>query len=304
MTSLFRSAFRSSWPKTATPAAFSPCRASFQGCFDALQQHRYSSSSAAATRTAIVTGSANGIGRAIAVRLARDGFDVCVNDLPSNAEQLESVVSEIQSIGRSAIAAYGDVATYTDVASMVSASVDALGPLSVMVANAGIARARPILEISDPELKRMWDVNIGGVFHCDQAAAKQFIAQGSGGRIINAGSGASYRADPMIAHYCATKAAVRSLTQSFAIALGPHNITVNAYGPGIVDTNMWDVIDEGMAGMEGGLPRGQNFHKHPISLGRTSVPDDPAKLVSWLASPEAEYVSGQTILIDGGLVFS
>ncbi len=232
------------------------------------------------------------------------------------------VIQEIQSLGRRSVAAYADVSKLSEVEDMVATSVNTLGPLTVMVANAGIANAKPILEITEHELKRILDINIGGVFHCNSTAGKQFIKQGTGGKILNAArqvcwptdlslqidvlhSGTSFRPDAALAHYSATKAAVRSLTQSFAIVFGPHGITVNGYAPGIVDTGMWEEIDRGMGAMNG-MKKGENFKKHEleIPLRRTSIPEDPAKLVSWLASPEADYVTGQTIVIDGGLVFS
>ncbi|KAF8920569.1 acetoin dehydrogenase-like protein [Mucidula mucida] len=250
------------------------------------------STSVKPARSAIVTGAGQGIGRAIALRLAQDGFDVCVNDLPSNEKHVQGVIQEIQSLGRRSVAAYADVSKLSEVEDMVATSVNTLGPLTVMVANAGIANAKPILAITEHELKRILDINIGGVFHCNSTAGKQFIKQGTGGKILNA---ARQR----------DEAAVRSLTQSFAIVFGPHGITVNGYAPGIVDTGMWEEIDRGMGAMNG-MKKGENFKKHEleIPLRRTSIPEDPAKLVSWLASPEADYVTGQTIVIDGGLVFS
>lgn len=112
-------------------------------------------------------------------------------------------------------------------------------------------------------------------------------------------------ADPKLAPYCASKAAVRSITQSFAKALGQHKINVNAYAPGVVDTNMWEVIDEGMSSVNG-MKKGDNFKAFgaDILLGRSSVPEDPANVVSWLASKDSDYVTGQTIVVDGGMVFT
>ncbi|PBK95313.1 acetoin reductase [Armillaria gallica] len=258
----------------------------------------------ASPRTAIVTGAGQGIGRGIALRLAQDGFNICVNDLSSNADQVKSVVEEITSLGVRAVSAFGDVSKRTDVEEIVKISVDTLGPLTVMVANAGIARSKPILDITEDDLRRIFEVNVMGVFNSDAIAAKQFIKQGTSGKILNAASGTSFRAHHLLAHYSATKAAVRSLTHSFAMELGRHRITVNAYAPGIVASPMWEEIDRGMSAING-LPIGQNFSRYTdsICLGRTSVPDDPAKLVSFLASPDSDYMTGQTIVIDGGNVF-
>ncbi|SJK96959.1 related to L-2.3-butanediol dehydrogenase [Armillaria ostoyae] len=267
-------------------------------------RHVHRSVTTASPRTAIVTGAGQGIGRGIALRLAQDGFNICVNDLSSNPDQVKSVVEEITSLGGRAVSAFGDVSKRTDVEEIVKISVDTLGPLTVMVANAGIAHSKPILNITEDDLRRIFEVNVMGVFNSDAIAAKQFIKQGTSGKILNAASGTSFRADHLLAHYSATKAAVRSLTHSFAMELGRHRITVNAYAPGIVASPMWEEIDRGMSEING-LPIGQNFSRFTdsICLGRTSVPDDPAKLVSFLAGPDSDYMTGQTIVIDGGNVF-
>ncbi|KAK0505295.1 hypothetical protein EDD18DRAFT_1316331 [Armillaria luteobubalina] len=231
------------------------------------------------SRTAIVTGAGQGIGRGIALHLARDGFNICVNDLSSNANQVKS--KRLLSLGVSAVGAFGDVSKRTDVEEVVKISIDNFGPLTVMVANAGIAHSKPILDITDDDLRRIFEVNVMGVLNSDAVAAKQFIKQGTGGKILNAASGTSFRADHLLAHYSDTKAAVRSLTHSFAMELGRHRITVNAYAPGI-----------GMSEING-LPVGQNFSRFTdsICLGRTS------------RAPDSDYMTGQTIVIDGGNVF-
>jgi len=257
------------------------------------------------SKSAIVTGAGQGIGKAIALRLARDGFDVCVNDLEHNSSMVESVVKEIKSLGRNAIPAYADVSKYPQVETMVEASVEGLGPLDVMVANAGIAQVQWAMDAKEADLQKLFEVNFYGVLYSDQVAAKQFIKQGSGGKIVNCASIVAFRPFLMIPIYSATKAAVKSLTQSLAMELAKHNITVNGYAPGVVDSAMWDSIDAGMSWING-LPKGQNFlnTKSQITLGRTSVPEDVAKLVSFLASPDSDYVTGQTLLVDGGMAFS
>ncbi|KIK69298.1 hypothetical protein GYMLUDRAFT_35374 [Collybiopsis luxurians FD-317 M1] len=261
--------------------------------------------SRAVSKSAIVSGSAQGIGRAIALRLARDGFDICVNDLPHNSENAERVVNEIKSLGRKAIPVYADVSKYSQVEAMVEASVEALGPLDVMVANAGNGKIQWGIDVKEADIQKNFEVNVYGVLWQNQAAAKQFIKQGSGGKIINCASTVAFRPFALFSVYSATKAAVRSLTQSLAMELAKHNITVNAYGPGVVDTPMWDEADAQLSAING-LPKGQNFQntKAGITLGRTSVPEDVAKLVSFLASPDSDYVTGQTMLVDGGMAFS
>ncbi|KAF5374572.1 hypothetical protein D9757_010180 [Collybiopsis confluens] len=257
------------------------------------------------SKTAIVSGSGQGIGKAIALRLARDGFDVCVNDLENNSSSVESVVNEIKSLGRNAVPVYADVSKYSYVESMVETSVNALGPLDVIVANAGITKVHLVLDATEADTQRILAVNFCGVLWQDQAAAKQFIKQGTGGKIINCASIVAFRPLPLVPIYSASKAAVRSLTQSFAMELAKHKITVNAYAPGIVDTPMWRSADEIMSSING-LPKGQNFEntKSMIALGETSVPEDVAKMVSYLASPDSDYVTGQTMIVDGGMVFS
>ncbi|KAK0448630.1 3-oxoacyl-reductase [Armillaria borealis] len=251
-------------------------------------RHVHRSVTTASPHTAIVTGAGQGIGRGIALRLAQDGFNICVNDLSSNADQVKLVVEEITSLGGRAVSAFGDVSKRTDVEEIVKISVDTLGPLTVMVANAGIAHSKPILDITEDDLRRIFEVNVMGVFNSDAIAAKQFIKQGTSGKILNAASGTSFRADHLLAHYSATKAAVRSLTHSFAMELGRHRITVNAYAPGIVASPMWEEIDRGMSEINS-LPIGQNFSRFTdsICLGRTN----------------SDYMTGQTIVIDGGNVF-
>ncbi|KAJ4479129.1 acetoin dehydrogenase-like protein [Lentinula aciculospora] len=256
-------------------------------------------------RSAIVTGAGRGIGRAIALRLAQDGFDVCVNDLDKNVEDVNNVVKEIQSLGRSGVAFCGDVSSMASVQEMIAASVAGLGPLNVMVANAGIAKVSWPMDVTEEDMREMFEVNVYGVVNSNIAAAQQFIKQGTKGKILNAASGVSFRADALLPMYSASKSAVRSLTQSFAIELGRKGITVNGYAPGIVQSAMWKHIDTEL-GKINGLPQGENFNSFTknIALRRTSIPEDAAKLVSYLAGPDSDYVTGQTILVDGGLVFN
>ncbi|KAJ3838178.1 acetoin reductase, partial [Lentinula raphanica] len=191
--------------------------------------------------------------------------------------------------------------------------VDKLGPLDVMVANAGIAHVQWAMDAKEADIERLFAVNFYGVVYSAQVAARQFIKQKTGGKIINAARQAvcilrlvvSFRPFAMLPIYSATKAAVRSLTQSLAIELAAHKITVNAYAPGVVDSFMWETIDKGM-GEINGLLKGENFKKtrDSIVLGRTSVPEDVAKMVSYLASSDSDYVTGQTMLVDGGIAFS
>lgn len=256
-------------------------------------------------KTALITGAGRGIGQAIAERLADDGFNIIIADVPEAKENVDKVVTSIQDRGRDAVGVFGDVADPTDVARFLSEGTAALGNLDVFIANAGIAQVDPILDVQPAALDRMLDVNIKGVYYCYQAAARQFIAQGTSGKIIGAASIVAYRPFPLLASYSATKWAVRGLTQAAAMEFAKHKITVNAYAPGVVGTAMWDLIDERLTSIEG-TPRGSALARQVdgILAGRVSVPEDVAKLVSFLSGPDSDHMTGQTVLIDGGINFS
>jgi meso-butanediol dehydrogenase/(S,S)-butanediol dehydrogenase/diacetyl reductase len=192
-------------------------------------------------KVALVTGAGMGIGRAIAERLAGDGFAIAVNDI--SAENAETFAAELRAAGTPAAAVSADVSKQAEVHNMVDAAVAELGRLDVMVANAGIVQVDPILEINEADFDKLFAINVKGVIWCAQTAAKQMIAQGEGGKIINAGSDASFMGHPMLGSYSASKFCVRSLTQTMAREFAAHGITVNAYCPGIVDTGMWEIID-------------------------------------------------------------
>ncbi|KAH4354649.1 hypothetical protein HBH70_169990 [Parastagonospora nodorum] len=285
------------------------------------------------SRTAIVTGSSRGIGKAIAIRMAHDGYDVCINDIQANKSGCDEVVKEIQKLGRKSFAYTADVSNLKEVQGLVKSSVEELGPLNTMVANAGIAQVKALLDLTPDDLSRMFQVNVYGVFNCYSTAAKQMISQGSGGKLLGAASVSYYRQwctfsssvsctrhllifasqkivafkpFALLSHYSASKWAVRGMTQAFAMEMAEHKITVNAYAPGIVGTAMWDLIDEKL-GEKTGAKKGDTIKKYTdelIALGRTSVPEDVASTVSFLSSKDSDYMTGQTIVIDGGIIFT
>ncbi|NHN56359.1 acetoin reductase [Calidifontibacter sp. DB0510] len=251
-----------------------------------------------------VTGAARGIGKSIALRLAQDGHDVAVSDLPSMADELAGTQQEIEAAGVKSVALQGDVSDPTSVRALVADTVAALGSLDVMVANAGIAQTKPLLEVSPEEYDKVHAVNGRGVFLCYTEAARQMIEQGTGGKIIGAASIAAHKGFPLLGVYCSSKFAVRALTQAAAQEWAPHGITVNAYCPGIVDTTMWEEIDHDL-GEINQVGKGESMKAMAagIALGRVSTGEDVAKLVSYLAGPDSDYMTGQSVLVDGGMIF-
>ena len=254
---------------------------------------------------AVVTGSGRGIGQGIAQRLGADGHHVIVADLPSMQDGVAETVATIESAGGRATGAEVNVTDEDSLSRLVEVAVDAGGKLDVFVANAGIAQVEPLIDYSKADFEKIVDVNLTGVFLSYQAAAKQMIEQGNGGKIIGAASIVAFRPFALLSPYSATKWAVRGLTQGAAMEWAKHGITVNAYGPGIVGTAMWDLIDEKLAAEEG-LAKGEAIKKYAgdILMGRVSVPEDVANLVSFLASEDSDYITGQTMLVDGGMQFS
>lgn len=255
-------------------------------------------------RVALVTGAARGIGRAIALRLAAEGADLAVCDL--DGAGVGRVADEARQLGRRALSARIDVTSAQQVEALVAQTASELGRLDIAVANAGILVVAPLLEISEPDWERLFDVNVRGVWLTAAAAARQMIAQRSGGRIILAASRAGKQPSRLglTGAYSTTKHAVVGLTRSFGVELAPHQITVNAYCPGTVDTDMWDLIDREVAERRG-VPLGsvKAAAVAEIPLGRIEQPDDVANLVAWLASDQSSYLTGQSINVEGGSVF-
>ncbi|WP_114395625.1 acetoin reductase [Oleisolibacter albus] len=253
-------------------------------------------------KVALVTGAGQGIGRGIALRLARDGADLVIVDL--NPEKMEAVAKEARALGRRATTFVADVSDRAQVHAAVDHAVHTLGGLDIMVNNAGIAQVQPLLDVTPEEVERIFRINVQGVLWGIQAAAATFKKLGRKGKIINASSIAGHDGFALLGVYSATKFAVRALTQAAAKELAADGITVNAYCPGVVGTDMWVEIDKRMAAVTG-APVGATYKKYVegIALGRAETPDDVAGLVSFLASPDADYMTGQAPLIDGGLVY-
>ncbi|OWA33390.1 acetoin reductase [Saccharibacillus sp. O16] len=255
------------------------------------------------SKVAIVTGSAGGLGKGIAQRLAKDGFKVVLHDI--NEELLASAKSEFEASGYDVLTVKGDVSKREDQFNLVQQAVEQFGRLDVFVNNAGIDAVTPFLEIDEQQLNKLFSINVNGVVFGTQAAAEQFIKQGGKGKVINACSIAGHEAYEMLSTYSATKHAVKAFTHAAAKELAKHQITVNAYCPGVAKTKMWDRIDEEMVKYDGNMQPGDAFKKFSgaIALGRYQTPEDVANLVSFLASDDADYITGQAILTDGGLVY-
>lgn len=254
-------------------------------------------------KVAFITGAGQGIGEAIAGRLAEDGFAIAIADM--NTKAADAVANRIEAAGGKAYSVEVDVAQRDSVFAAVEKAAKELGGLDVVINNAGIAPATPIEDITPDAYRRVFDINVGGMIWGIQAAVKMFKELGHGGKIINAASQAGHVGNPELAVYSGSKFAVRGITQTAARDLAKLGITVNAYCPGIVNTPMMQKVAQEVADNAGqpfdwGM---QQFAKN-ITLGRISEPSDVAALVSYLAGPDSDYMTGQSVLIDGGMVFN
>lgn len=250
-------------------------------------------------KVAVVTGAAQGIGRACARRFAKEGASVVVADL--QASGATAAAKEIEDAGARAIGLPVDVRDQAQVQGMIDAAVEHFGGVDILMNNAGVIKITPFLEIDEAEWDLLFGVNCKGLLWCAQAAAKQMIEQGRGGKIINVASQAGRRGEAWVLTYCASKAAVISMTQSMALALAPHKINVNAISPGIVDTPLWIANDKRFAELMD-LPVGEPKRQFvaTIPLGRIEQPEDIAGMAAFLASSDADYITQQTYNVDGG----
>jgi glucose 1-dehydrogenase len=244
------------------------------------------------SKVALVTGSSSGIGRAIALRLARDGADVCVH-YRSDVDEANNARQQIEQMGSRAIAVQADVGKIVDVRRLVSETVNQLGRLDILVNNAGMEIMQPFLEVTEENYDRVLAVNLKGAFFCAQAAAQQMVRQGGGGRIVNISSVHEDLPMPGNAPYCASKGGMRMMMRTLCLELAPYQITVNDVAPGAIATPI------NQATLQSPELMGQLLAEIPLK--RIGSPEEVADLVAYLVSPEAAYVTGSSYFIDGGL---
>ena len=253
-------------------------------------------------RSVVITGAARGIGAGLAQRLAEEGAGVTVADL--NAEGTEKVAGSIREAGGKAIGIGCDVGDRPSVKAALDAAVAEFGRLDVLFNNAGISKTQHFLEVTEEDWDRIMRVNGLGVLFGMQEAAKIYKQQGGGGKIINTASIAGKEGFPLFPAYCASKFAVVSLTQSGARDLSGEGITVNAFCPGVVTTELWDQLDQDSRNVGETEREGQLLEEFSegIPVGRTSTPEDIAGLAVFLASADSDYITGQAINVDGGML--
>lgn len=247
-------------------------------------------------KSALVTGSARGIGRGFAEAYVREGATVAIADI--NLEAAEAAAREI---GEAAYAVQMDVASQDSIDAAIRAVVARAGKLDILINNAALFDGHAIVDIPRASYDKLFSVNVAGTLFTLQAAAKQMIAQGHGGKIINMASQAGRRGESLAAVYCATKAAVISLTQSAGLGLIGHGINVNAIAPGVVDGDHWVHVDSVFARLEGKKPGQKKAEVEAgVPAGRFATPDDLTGMAVFLATKEADYIVAQTYNVDGG----
>lgn len=247
-------------------------------------------------KSALITGAARGIGAAFARAYAAEGATVAIGDIAM--ERAEATAAEI---GGGAYAVRLDVTDQASIDAAVAAVAERAGGLDILVNNAALFDLAPIVEISRASYERLFSINVAGTLFVMQAAARQMIAQGRGGKIVNMASQAGRRGEPLVAIYCATKAAVISLTQSAGLNLIAHGINVNAIAPGVVDGEHWDGVDALFAKYEN-RPLGEKKRLvgESVPFGRMGRAEDLVGMAVFLASAEADYIVAQTYNVDGG----
>jgi meso-butanediol dehydrogenase/(S,S)-butanediol dehydrogenase/diacetyl reductase len=254
-----------------------------------------------AGKVALVTGAGQGNGRAIALRLAKDGAAIAVNDI--NAELAQATVDEVGRRGGRSLAAVGDISRLADIQAMIDRAVSGLGRLDILVNNAGLIRPNPFGAVTEADWDITFGVNARGLFFCTQEAAK---VMPPGSVIVNISSTAGRGVPTLSPPYAASKAAVINLTQNCARALAESGIRVNAVCPGIIDTDFNQRLDQLIGVQQQGLAPGEFLHQRAqtVLMKRLGTADEVASVVSFLVGSDASYLTGQSINVDGGIYFS
>lgn len=249
-------------------------------------------------KVAVLTGAASGIGEAVAARYLDEGARCVLVDVKPPGDIAPRLVADYPD---RVLALSADVTRRDDIDRIVSAAVERFGRIDILFNNAALFDMRPLLDESWDIYDRLFAVNVKGMFFLMQAVARRMVEQGHGGKIVNMSSQAGRRGEALVSHYCATKAAVLSYTQSAALALAPHRINVNGIAPGVVDTPMWDQVDALFARYEQ-LPLGEKKRRvgEAVPLGRMGLPADLTGAALFLASADADYITAQTLNVDGG----
>ena len=247
-------------------------------------------------KTALITGAARGIGQAFVEAYVKEGARVCIADI-----NIDAANETAREIGAGATTVHMDVTQQNSIDAAVAEAIGKLGHIDILINNAALFTASPIVEIDREDYERVFAVNFSGTLFTLQAVARHMIDRGQGGRIINMASQAGRRGEPLVAVYCATKAAVISLTQSAGLDLIKHGINVNAISPGVVDGEHWDGVDAFFAKYENKAP-GQKKKEvgQSVPFGRMGVAQDLTGMAVFLASEEASYIVAQTYNVDGG----
>jgi D-sorbitol dehydrogenase (acceptor) len=247
---------------------------------------------------AILTGAASGIGEAVARRYLEEGARCVLVDVKPAGDFAQSLRG---TDADRVLTLSADVTKRDDIARIVAETVRQFGQIDILINNEALFDMRPLLDESWDIFDKLFAVNVKGMFFLMQAVAQRMVEQGHGGKIINMSSQAGRRGEALVSHYCATKAAVLSYTQSAALALAPHGINVNGIAPGVVDTPMWDQVDALFARYENRQPgEKKRLVGEAVPLGRMGLPADLTGAALFLASSDADYITAQTLNVDGG----
>lgn len=247
-------------------------------------------------KTALITGAARGIGLGFAQAYVREGAQVVLADI-----EFERATKAAEALGKSAMAVRMDVTQQSSIDQAITTTIDRFGQIDILINNAALFTAAPTVGISRDDFDRVFQINVAGVLFTTQAVARHMIDRGEGGKIINMASQAGRRGEPLVAVYCASKAAVISLTQSFGLDLIRYGINVNAIAPGVVDGEHWDGVDALFAKYENKAP-GQKKREvgESVPFGRMGTAADLAGMAIYLGSSDSDYVVAQTYGVDGG----